>query len=67
MTHRKKDRPALAAARVGFSTATAGRSPEKMKPRGRRRPDPMAGIFEEEIMPLLGRTRGCGRWRCTRR
>ena len=60
MTHRKKDRPALAAARAGFSTATAyrieadpGRSSEKRKPRGRRRPDPLAGIFEEEIVPLL--------------
>ena len=60
MTHRKKDRPALAAARAGFSTATAyrieadpGRPSEKGKPRGRRRPDPLAGIFEEEIVPLL--------------
>ena len=60
MTHRKKDRPALAAARAGFSTATAyrieadpGRLSEKRKPRGRRRPDPLAGIFEEEIVPLL--------------
>ena len=60
MTHRKKDRPALAAARAGFSTATAyrieadpGRLSGKRKPRGRRRPDPLAGIFEEEIVPLL--------------
>ena len=60
MIHRKKDRPALAAARSGFSTATAyrieadsGRPSEKRKPRGRRRPDPLAGIFEEEIVPLL--------------
>ena len=60
MIHRKKDRPALAAARAGFSTATAyrieadpGRLSEKGKPRGRRRPDPLAGIFEEEIVPLL--------------
>ena len=60
MTHRREDRPALAAARSGFSTATAyrieadpGRRSEKRKPRGRRRPDPLAGIFEEEIVPLL--------------
>ena len=60
MIHRKKDRPALAAARSGFSTATAyrieadpGRPSEKRKPRGRRRPDPLAGIFEGEIVPLL--------------
>ena len=60
MTHRKKDRPALAGAKAGFSTATAyrieadaGRPSEKKKGRGRRRPDPLAGIFEEEIVPLL--------------
>ena len=60
MIHRKKDRPALAAARSGFSTATAyrieadsGRPSEKRKPRGRRRRDPLAGIFEGEIVPLL--------------
>ena len=29
------------------------RPSEKRKPRGRRRPDPLAGIFEEEIVPLL--------------
>ena len=60
MTHRKKDRPALAGAKAGFSTATAyrieadaGLPSEKRKPRGRRRPDPLGGIFEEEIVPLL--------------
>ena len=60
MTHRKKDRPALAGAKAGFSTATAyrieadaGRPSEKRKGRGRRRPDPLAGIFKEEIVPLL--------------
>ena len=60
MTYRKKDRPALAGAKAGFSTATAYRieadprpPSQKRKPRGRRRPDPLAGIFEEEIVPLL--------------
>ena len=60
MTHRKKDRPALAGAKAGFSRATADRieadprpPSQKSKPRGRRRPDPLAGIFEEEIVPLL--------------
>ena len=60
MTHRKKDRRALAAAKAGFSTATAyrieadpGWPSEKRKGRGRRRPDPLAGIFAEEIVPLL--------------
>ena len=49
MTHRRKDRPAVAAAKAGFSTATAHRieaapqrSSEKRKPRGRRHPDPLA-------------------------
>ena len=60
MTHRKRGRPALAGAKAGFSTATAyrieadaGRPSEKRKGRGRRRPDPLAGIFAEEIVPLL--------------
>ncbi len=59
MTARRKDGPALAAAKAGFSRATAyriegdpGRRSVK-KPRGRRRPDPLAGIFDEEIVPLL--------------
>ncbi len=60
MKHRRRDRPALAAARAGFSTATAyriegdpRRPSERRRPRGRRRPDPLAGIFEEEEVPLL--------------
>ena len=60
MTHRKRGRPALAGAKAGFSTATAYRieadprpPSQRRKPRGRRRPDPLAGIFAEEIVPLL--------------
>ena len=60
MRYRKKDRPALAGAKAGLSTATAyrteadpGRPSEKRKGRGRRRPDPLAGIFAQEIVPLL--------------
>ena len=60
MTHRKRDRPALAGGKAGFSTATAyrieadaGRPSEKRKGQGRRHPDPLAGIFEDEIVPLL--------------
>lgn len=60
MAHRKRDRPALAAARAGFTTATGYRTEadprlpsEKRERRGRRRPDPLAGIFDEEIVPLL--------------
>ena len=54
-----------AAAKAGFSTATAYRveaDPQfpstKKKRRGRRRPDPLAGIFDEEIVPLLEQTPG---------
>lgn len=49
-----------AAACAVFSTATAYRveadmrlPSQKKAPRGRRRPDPLAGIFDEEVVPLL--------------
>ena len=65
MTYRKTDHRALAAAKAGFSRATADRieadprpPSQKRKPRGRRRPDPLAGIFEEEIVPLLQESPG---------
>ncbi|TMJ65054.1 MAG: IS21 family transposase, partial [Alphaproteobacteria bacterium] len=52
--------PAIAAAKAGFSTATAyrieadPRLPSKKKsPRGRRRPDPLAGVWDSEIAPML--------------
>jgi hypothetical protein len=45
--------PAIAAAKAGFSTATAYRieadprlPSQKKSPRGRRRPDPLAGVRE---------------------
>ncbi|CAB3774634.1 hypothetical protein LMG29542_08012 [Paraburkholderia humisilvae] len=60
MKYRRTEGPSTAAARAGFSTATAYRieqdlrqSPQKKAPRERRRPDPLAGIFEAEIVPLL--------------
>ena len=58
MTYRKSDGPALAGAKAGFNTATAYRieadpRPSSQKRKPRRRPDPLAGIFEEEIVPLL--------------
>ena len=60
MSFRRSDSPALAAAKAGFSTATAYRFEQEpptnaveQPPRGRRRPDPLAGIFDEEIVPLL--------------
>ena len=51
-----------AAARAGFSRSTGYRvaqagsdwqPPREHPRRGRRRPDPLAGIFEEELVPLL--------------
>ena len=65
MAYRKTDHRALAAAKAGSSRATADRieadprpPSQKRKPRGRRRPDPLAGIFEEEIVPLLEESPG---------
>ena len=51
---------AVAAAKASISAATAYRiekdprlPSQKKAPRGRRRPDPLAGLFEAEIVPLL--------------
>jgi len=51
---------AIAAAKASISTATAYRlekdprlPSQKQAPRGRRRPDPLADIFEPEVVPLL--------------
>jgi len=63
MSSRHTDTPAAAAAKAGFSTTTAYRieadprlPSEKKEPRGRRRPDPLAGVWESEIVPLLAAT-----------
>ena len=60
MTHRSTDPVPVAAAKAGFSAATGYRIAQdprarstKRVPRGRRRPDPLEGIFEEEVVPLL--------------
>ena len=60
MKHRSTDPTPVAAARAGFSTATGyrvaadPRSPsEKRAPRGRRRPDPLAEVFDAEVVPML--------------
>lgn len=58
---RRQQSPAVAAAKAGFSTATAYRlettpklsTPDVSAPRGRRRPDPLADFFDTEIVPLL--------------
>jgi len=60
MKFRNNDGVAVAAARAGISTATGYRlagEPElpsqKAMVRGRRRPDPLADIFDAEIVPML--------------
>ena len=60
MSLRSTHSPAVAAAKAGFSTAAAYRieadprpSVEMRKPRERRRPDPLAGVWEDEILPML--------------
>src|SRR5690606_16793083 len=60
MKNRRTDTPSVAAAKAGFSTATAyrleadARLPSQNKViRTRRRADPLAGIFDEEVLPML--------------
>jgi hypothetical protein len=60
MKSRLTNAPAIAAAKAGFSTATAYRiegDPRlpsgKKAPRGRRRPDPLAAVWQSEIVPML--------------
>ncbi|WP_456306853.1 IS21 family transposase [Paracraurococcus lichenis] len=60
MQFRRTEPVPIAAAKAGFSTATAYRIEEdprppsqKATPRGRRRPDPLAAVWEDEIVPLL--------------
>ena len=65
MLFRQRNALQAAAAKAGFSTAMAYRieadprlPSTRKKPWGRRRPDPLAGIFDEEIVPLLEHTPG---------
>ena len=60
MNLRRTDSPSVAAAKAAFSTAAAYRIESDPRPpsqkqtaRTRRRPDPLAGIFDEEVVPLL--------------
>jgi hypothetical protein len=60
MKSRQTNVPAIAAAKAGFSTATAYRieadprlPSQKRNTRERRRPDPLAGVWEGEIVPML--------------
>jgi transposase InsO family protein len=60
MSFRQAETPTVAAAKAGFSAATAYRIeqdlrlPAKRKsPRGRRRQDPLAAVWDSEVVPLL--------------
>ena len=60
MKSRQSSSPTVAAAMAGFSRATAYRidadprlPSQKKTPRERRRPDPLAGIWDGEIVPML--------------
>jgi transposase InsO family protein len=60
MKSRQNSAPAAAAAKAGFSRATAyrieadRRLPSQKKPaRGRRRPDPLADVWDSDIVPML--------------
>ena len=61
MSHRTTDSATVAAAKAGISRASAFRidadpvlpSSKRTAPRASRRPDPLAGIFDEEVVPML--------------
>ena len=60
MSLRRQDTPSVAAAKASFSTASAYRiesdprpPSQKQTPRSSRRHDPLDGIFEQEVVPLL--------------
>lgn len=60
MTYRKNDTVTVAAAKASLSRATGYRIEAKPTPpsqvntpRGSRRPDPLAGIFDEQVVPIL--------------
>src|SRR5262245_12081834 len=65
MKSRQSNVPAIAAAKAGFSTATAYRietdprlPSQKKTPCGRGRPDPLAGVWDSEIVPMLAAAPG---------
>ena len=60
MNYRRNDPVALAAAKAGFSPATGYRvlqdvclPSQRQTTRSRRRPDPLVGIFDEVVVPML--------------
>jgi hypothetical protein len=65
MSLRQAETPTVAAAKAGFSAATAYRieqdprlPSQKKPPRGRRRQDPLAAVWDSEVVPLLKNTPG---------
>ena len=63
MKSRQSHASAIAAAKAGFSTASAYRievdprlPSQKKTPRGRRRPDPRAAVWDSEVVPMLETT-----------
>lgn len=63
MTYRRNDSVTIAAARASLSRATGYRieadptlPSQTKKARGSRRPDPLCGIFDEEVVPILEKT-----------
>src|SRR6201997_35711 len=65
MTYRHSKDATIAAAKSGFSRATGYRietdprlPSQKKAPRGRRRPDPLAEVWEGEIVPILNSAPG---------
>src|SRR5438045_5970991 len=60
MSFRQAETPTVAAAKAGFTAATAYRieqdprlPSQKRSPRGRRRQDPLAAVWDSEVVPLL--------------
>ena len=60
MSSRHSNDTIIAAAKAGFSTATGYRieadprlPSQKKAPRGRRRPDPLARVWDSEVVPIL--------------
>src|SRR5438874_1261545 len=60
MSFRQTETPSVAAAKAGFSPATGYRleqdprlPSQKKAPRGRRRRDPLAEVWDSEVVPLL--------------
>jgi hypothetical protein len=65
MKFRRNESVPVAAAKASISMASGyriesdGKLPsQKQIPRGRRRPDPLVGIFDEEVVPMLNASQG---------